>query len=189
MNTVKSKKCSICTKDKEVEQFSPSKSGKFGCHSVCKKCRTEYEKGRRNGNFKSLLAQRRLNFASVGYKICSNCGLEKQFNDFYKDRRMCSGYRSQCRSCISTDHSTRWNPDLFRLKTYGLSAEDFTRLLKEQNGRCGICSGPLKDKLNVDHCHTSGQVRGLLCTQCNLLLGLLERPNYLANVLVYLRQE
>ena len=53
---------------------------------------------------------------------------------------------------------------------YGLSVEDFERLYKKQHGKCPICDS--YKKLVVDHCHTKGHVRGLLCQQCNSLLGL-----------------
>jgi Recombination endonuclease VII len=54
-----------------------------------------------------------------------------------------------------------------RLKVkYGLSWEDYQKLLALQDGRCGIC-GEESDKLCVDHCHETGAVRGLLCPRCN----------------------
>ena len=56
--------------------------------------------------------------------------------------------------------------------TYGISLDDYNRMLSEQSGVCGICSNPPKDKdLAVDHCHTTGKVRGLLCSSCNLAVG------------------
>ena len=67
------------------------------------------------------------------------------------------------------------------LKKLGISFDDYLTMLKEQNGVCKICkqpettsnghSGKIKD-LAVDHCHTSGKVRGLLCSSCNSGLGL-----------------
>ncbi len=59
---------------------------------------------------------------------------------------------------------------------YGITIDDFERMNKEQNGVCKICNEPpaLKTKwgrLAVDHCHTTGKVRGLLCYPCNTLLG------------------
>lgn len=42
----------------------------------------------------------------------------------------------------------------------------------KQGGRCAICENNLEiDKLNVDHCHTTNKIRGLLCDQCNYGLG------------------
>lgn len=59
------------------------------------------------------------------------------------------------------------------LKTqYGLSIEDYDRMLDEQNGLCAICDEPPKGKrLAVDHHHASGQIRRLLCDRCNHMIG------------------
>lgn len=60
-------------------------------------------------------------------------------------------------------------------KKYGISLKDYNNLLKEQNGVCYICNtdkaGPRTTHFCVDHCHTSGKVRGLLCVKCNASLG------------------
>ena len=62
---------------------------------------------------------------------------------------------------------------------YGISKENYEDLLKEQNFVCAICK-KLEDKkhkngkvkmLGIDHDHKTGKVRGLLCTNCNRLLG------------------
>jgi recombination endonuclease VII len=61
-----------------------------------------------------------------------------------------------------------------QLKKFGLTIEDYERLLASQNGVCAICHGPPNDgrkRLAVDHDHTTGEVRGLLCNSCNLTLG------------------
>lgn len=53
-------------------------------------------------------------------------------------------------------------------KTYGLSADQYVALSELQGGRCAICGNrPKKKRLAVDHSHTSGEVRGLLCSKCN----------------------
>ena len=62
---------------------------------------------------------------------------------------------------------------------YGITESDYDRMMQEQEGRCAICNTTqTKDKnmnrLVVDHCHTSGKVRGLLCSACNKALGILE---------------
>ena len=56
-----------------------------------------------------------------------------------------------------------------RLKhRYGITINDFDRMLKKQNGVCAICGKPPKNRrLDIDHCHKTGKVRGLLCHRCN----------------------
>lgn len=60
---------------------------------------------------------------------------------------------------------------LNRVKSsYGLSEEEYVSMMDKQKGCCGICETSL-DFINVDHCHTSGNVRELLCSNCNHGLG------------------
>lgn len=55
---------------------------------------------------------------------------------------------------------------------YGLTTADYEALYVAQGGVCGVCQAA--GRLYVDHCHTSGHVRGLLCPRCNLRVGVLE---------------
>lgn len=66
----------------------------------------------------------------------------------------------------------------YNLQRYGLSFEDYESMILEQKGLCAICNQPETRTLNgnivrlsVDHDHFTDQVRKLLCTRCNLLLG------------------
>ena len=66
------------------------------------------------------------------------------------------------------------NPDYRRRdhlrRNYGLSLEEYEAMADAQGHRCAIC-GALDDKLVVDHCHDSNEVRGLLCDRCNVGIG------------------
>lgn len=64
-------------------------------------------------------------------------------------------------------------------KQYGVNMDWYRATLAKQNNVCAICAKPettqIRNKtiaMPVDHCHTTGKVRGLLCTQCNRALGL-----------------
>ena len=68
---------------------------------------------------------------------------------------------------------------------YGLSLEDAKQVVSGQFGSCQICG--LTKKLELDHDHTSGQIRGMVCRRCNLMIEALERPMpYRAVALQYL---
>ena len=54
---------------------------------------------------------------------------------------------------------------------YGVSLEQYEKLLEKQNHVCAICKKPSKKRLSVDHCHETLQIRGLLCHNCNTGLG------------------
>jgi hypothetical protein len=60
---------------------------------------------------------------------------------------------------------------------YGVTIRDYRRLFVAQGGRCGSCGGeqsPEKLILCLDHCHATGKVRGLLCSNCNRAIGLMK---------------
>lgn len=67
---------------------------------------------------------------------------------------------------------------------YGLDRDTYERLVSLGCGICGSTKRP-----HVDHCHTTGQVRGLLCHSCNIGLGFLERPDgWAERALAYVRR-
>ena len=77
---------------------------------------------------------------------------------------------------------------------YGLSITEFDDLLLSQNNRCPICGQPLdlQNPFNIciDHSHLTGIVRGILCRNCNLAIGLLrDNPEYLRNAIKYLERD
>ena len=75
-----------------------------------------------------------------------------------------------------------------RLRTiYGITIEDYNYLLEKQGYHCAIChtDTPTNKRGNiqnfsVDHCHTTGKVRGLLCSKCNIAIGLLQDSSIVA---------
>jgi Recombination endonuclease VII len=56
-------------------------------------------------------------------------------------------------------------------RRYGISRADYAALLARQGGVCAICGKPPEKTLCVDHCHSTGRIRGLLCRKCNFGLG------------------
>lgn len=76
------------------------------------------------------------------------------------------------------------------LQKFGLTPEDYERMLAEQGGVCPICLAPptANKRLAVDHCHRTGIVRGLLCGDCNAALGFLrDNPESANRAADYLR--
>jgi predicted transcriptional regulator YheO len=81
-------------------------------------------------------------------------------------------------------------------KKYGISLEEYEIRLQEQDSVCAICGQPETRKdhrtkqirsLAVDHNHSTGKIRGLLCTNCNTTLGLLnEDTNIMQNMINYI---
>ncbi|HAG99432.1 MAG TPA: hypothetical protein DDW33_03330 [Ktedonobacter sp.] len=80
----------------------------------------------------------------------------------------------------------------YRLKSkYGLTSQQYDDMFINQMGVCAICGeAPPKGKqLHVDHSHETGQIRGLLCNQCNHMLGNAEdKVAVLKNAIQYLQK-
>ncbi len=119
------------------------------------------------------------------FKICSCCKLSLPLDNFHKSSKAKDGLKGQCKTCRNI-YNSKWNNENKERKSktnkwnhkkrmYGISEEDYCDLLVKQNQCCAICSLYFSENLHghlyVDHCHTTGKVRGLLCQHCNSLLG------------------
>lgn len=62
-----------------------------------------------------------------------------------------------------------------RKRLYNLTEEEYISLATKQNEKCAICTNTFIKTPHVDHCHTTGKVRGLLCQSCNTTLGKYEK--------------
>lgn len=61
-------------------------------------------------------------------------------------------------------------------RKYNITIEEYDSIFKEQDGVCAICGEPqLNQRLAIDHDHTTGRIRALLCIRCNTWLGQLEK--------------
>jgi hypothetical protein len=146
--------------------------------------------------------------SNTGCKTCVRCGAGKLSSEFYSAGK--TRLHSYCKDCMRhaakmaarkmrTDPEKRERLDrvareLKWLKTYGLMPEDYESLLELQGGRCGICgtteTGREGQKyFDIDHCHSTGKVRGLLCSRCNRGIGLLgDNPETLREAARYLER-
>jgi len=115
-------------------------------------------------------------------KVCTKCKEEKPFGDFYKRKARKKGRVSRCKECVKNHRRKQntWPESKFHRRnrhleyTYGITLEDWERMFADQHGCCGLCGkhqSELEMSLAVDHRHSDGKVRGLLCNQCNLKLG------------------
>lgn len=76
-----------------------------------------------------------------------------------------------------------------KLRTYGLTREEYKTMQAEQAGMCAICERDMDERggENVDHCHETGRVRALLCNGCNGGMGLFgDDPDNLRRAADYL---
>lgn len=133
-------------------------------------------------------------------KTCTKCRETRPESQFQKATRSADGLQSWCRLCMNKYSKARRTPagqKEYKLKLkYGITQDQYDQMLKDQNGTCAICGQPetiVDTKTNkiinlaVDHCHTTGKIRGLLCSTCNHMLGnAKENPQTLLAAIEYL---
>ena len=120
-------------------------------------------------------------------KVCKKCGLEKPLIEFYKKKKDKSGndLAFPCKECRKSYRKERRKYCPIKRREeglkhlYNITIDDYNKMLKFQNYKCAICSTSSinyrsrngSTHFSVDHCHTTGKIRGLLCCICNIGLG------------------
>lgn len=202
------KRCNKCGCEKLIDDFYKEKNGRL--FSKCKKCCADYylenkehrkkyyhekwlKNPRHNPQWKTTDC---INEQGQHARKCKTCGEIKQLEMFDKHPSCRNGRRSVCKICSLSKakekkalnrekHKERSKLNGIKNR-YGLLPEKYLAMVKEQNNKCAICG----DKMNipcVDHCHNKGHVRGLLCNNCNSLLGMArESVGILENAIKYL---
>lgn len=123
--------------------------------------------------------------------LCSSCGTaltaETQDTTGFRNRK-----QYQCKRCVADRvRRTRGNRgfsqrDYDLRRQYGITQDEYSKRYNDQSGRCAICQTP-HPLLVIDHCHSTGAVRELLCPACNLGLGFFkDNRAYLRNAMDYL---
>jgi hypothetical protein len=126
-------------------------------------------------------------------KIKEYAGRYKEYNKKYRLE-----HKDEIKKCI--DLWTKNNPErckMHRRRTllknlYGITIEDYNNIFLKQKGTCGICGmnqEQCKRSLHVDHNHSKGNNRGLLCPNCNHFVGWIEKnPDIINKVDNYLKK-
>lgn len=134
-------------------------------------------------------------------RVCRECARPEGEVKFYASRRtnVCAGCENRMRverraepyiARLDPDGRRRYQRAAKLRAKYGIDLPDYERMLVEQDGACATCrSIPDGRDLCVDHDHTTGRVRGLLCDLCNRTLGQAgDNPVLLERMAAYLRQ-
>lgn len=144
----------------------------------------------RSGDTKLTLEQRR-ELLSDGKKQCPCCLNIKPVKEFFLRNSAWDKAAHRCKLCVGQDPSKR---AARLLKIYGLTLEEYNSHLERQGFGCAICKTNQAEyqtktgrKLTVDHCHSTGKIRGILCNKCNRGLALFnDNPELLTRAAEYL---
>jgi hypothetical protein len=144
------KRCRGCSEVKPLDDFYANPQGRGGLRPECKECTKARRKAwyaeNREREIERVRQWALANPEKIADKIARATGSEKKKAS---DRRS------------------------YLKRTYGLTVEDYERMLAEQDGVCAICKQPRPENrtLHVDHDHETGEIRALLCFRCNNALG------------------
>lgn len=134
-------------------------------------------------------------------KQCADCLNELPFSAFGTNSNGKHGLNTYCREC-STIRMRAWrarNLEKVKVKErrghlkrkYGITLEEYNQLLHDQDGKCKLCGREQRQNraLLVDHSHSTGEVRGLLCEACNYAVYVVETfPEWTEQALTYLEK-
>jgi hypothetical protein len=163
MSAPEAKRCSKCGEEKPLREFSKSATAKDGLQSRCRQCAADYSR-------EWAVANRHLTQAAGRKHRAANPGYATERTRRWREdnpaRAAAQNRRQQCR-------------------LYAIAESTFLEL---RDRPCDICGRAQGDKAHaIDHSHTNGSVRGVLCTQCNTALGKFQdSPELLARAIHYL---
>lgn len=164
------KVCTECRESKGLIEFSIDRRQSDNKRLWCRAC------GRKRRRAKN----QELPAGAPHEKPCSKCLIVQPHTEFGRTGRGGSPLEARCKTCQAAANSARYfkNVTESRRKTrvsyykniYGIDEATYASLQVIQNGRCAICTAQVHP-LRVDHDHTTGVIRGLLCHNCNVGLG------------------
>lgn len=152
--------CRRCEQVKSRTAFPSHRSTHDGLQTYCRDCFADIYRQRREAAGQVT----RPRDLPPGHKFCRGCQEIKPLSEWSQRPRATDGYHFRCRECIS-----RRDRERHLAATYGLSPDDLTELLAQQDGRCAICL--TAEAIHIDHDHADGRIRGVLCFRCNAALG------------------
>jgi len=144
----------------------------------------------------------------VTKKWCNKCKKVRPASKFNKDKSTKTGLYPYCRDCQSKKNSKYYKENgraiisrqvdrderrlqqrSYKLKVkYGIDLKKYYEMYEAQQGRCLVCD-EWQERLFVDHDHKSEEIRGLLCNNCNMGIGLLkDNPTVLERAVAYIKR-
>jgi len=128
-------------------------------------------------------------------KTCTTCKIEQPITNFNVHKLCKDGFNTKCRACrtLKQQHNRKTNGYNAQIKyKYGITYKEFLTKIDEQGNTCILCGVEFNPTERttapcIDHDHTTGKVRGILCHPCNVALGLIkENTRTLRKMIIYL---
>lgn len=130
-------------------------------------------------------------------KVCTECGIEKSYDDFHCRPERPIGIKSKCKVCSNKLRKKHYDADkksgklkeiIWSRAGINITYEEYIDKYNTAKGCCEIC-GKQFDVLCVDHNHQTNEIRGLLCTLCNLAIeNFDESVKNMNNAIKYLKK-
>lgn len=119
----------------------------------------------------------------MSVQVCPRCKEVRLSRDFITARGAIRRHCATCQPLVDLQAN---------LSKYGLTVPAYQAMVLQQGGLCLICRRAVEqlgERLQVDHCHTTGKVRGLICRDCNSgLARFKDHPTILQNAHSYIAQ-
>ena len=165
------KHCPQCKTDKAIDAFGRYARAKDGLRKVCRSCNNINSTAWNKSHPESVRA------AQLRWSRKDGNGKTRaaRWREANPDRN----YRNQARAHLKS--------------TFGITLDDYDRMLADQGGGCAICGaktpGGYGKRFHVDHDHETGKIRGLLCHYHNTGLGMFgDDPSQLQAAIEYLKR-
>jgi hypothetical protein len=158
--------CSTCNSEKPLNEFYKRKTYKDGYNTNCKLCVKIYNKEYSKRDKYNGLSEEDIDFIKNQKR--------KYSRDWAKEKWKIDPTNFKIANKTWRDNNPDKNRNRKLKSKYGITSDDYNKLFNEQEGKCKTCGrhqNEFKIKLCVDHNHETGNIRGLLCTDCNIALG------------------
>lgn len=207
--------CGTCRGTKALSEFVKSRRGKNGHCRYCKECHRKNGLAYYRKKVGRPVVKQVKDASPESHRTCSKCGVTQEIYAFYRHKQSRGGYSTTCKVCHNANGKSWYNKNRdkrlnyqrkyaaknrerlrglttgwSRLRRTGVTEEQYSGALREQDERCAICNrhqSELKMALCADHDHKTGAFRGLLCGKCNTAIGLLnDNPLLIQKALKYM---
>lgn len=168
---MQTKVCTKCKKEKLFGEFNKCGANRNGLRTQCKQCDIDYAIKYRSKNREKINAATREWYKQNKSKV-------KEYHKRYREKHLDRIRANQRKN----------NKKYYDKYVYGLDENTRLKIYDRQKKKCAICGKNLPfKKTNIDHNHKTGEIRGILCSKCNIGLGYIEDNEFNRKAKEYLK--